>query len=107
MAARRKTADGALAYVARSPIHGRGLFAARRIPKDTMILEVEGVPTRREGAYTLWVDGKDGLRVTNDVRFVNHARPSNAALYADELWSIRAIEKDEEITHDYGAGWEE
>ena len=96
--------------VKKSPIHGRGLFAKRNIPADTRIGTIEGVPTKREGSYVIWSESKsgtwEGLRITNDLRYVNHDKRPNAAFYDDELWSLRAIRAGEEITHDYGEGWD-
>jgi SET domain-containing protein len=93
-----------LAVVGDSPIHGRGLFAARDIPADTLILRIEGRPTKRDGAHVIWTQddrGDHGFLVTNEARFVNHADDANAAFFDMELWSLRRIRKGEEITHDY------
>ena len=38
---------------------------------------------------------------------MNHAKRPNASFFGTELWSLRAIRKDEEITHNYGEAWEE
>ena len=104
-----KTKRGQLYEVRTSPIHGRGLFATCDIPKETLIGTIEGKPTKRDGSYTIWMDDDEGnsvgLRIMNDLRFVNHARPPNAGFYEDELWSVRRIRAGEEITHDYGQGW--
>ena len=94
-------------YVGKSPIHGRGLFAARDIPADTILLRLEGRPTQRDGSYVIWWEdetGEHGFRVTNDARYVNHADEANAAFFDMELWSLRRIRKGEEITHDYTGG---
>ncbi len=92
--------------VKQSAIHGRGLFAAQGIPVDTLILQVRGRRTRREGPHVLWSvdeEGRDqGLEVLNEARYVNHDDEPNACFYDEELWSLRAIEAGEEITHDYG-----
>ena len=98
-----------LAHVKRSPIHGRGLFARKDIPADTLIGTIEGVPTQRDGTYVIWDaegDGTRALRITNELRFVNHAKKPNAAFYEMELWSLRKIKAGDEITHDYGPGWD-
>ena len=88
--------------VARSAIHGRGLFATRRIRKGELIGRLEGKPTRRDGAYVLWLTDTEGFRVTNAMRFINHSDNPNAAYYDDlEVVAVRAIEPGEEITHDY------
>lgn len=100
-------ARNGLTYVARSAIHGRGLFASRRISRGTVIGHVEGTPTRRNGTYTLWLDEENGIRVTCNLRFINHSPQPNARYYDDlSVVALRNIEPHEEITHDYtnGAG---
>jgi len=72
-------AGSPLTRVRRSPIHGRGLFAASAIPKGTRLGRYEGEVTDRDGCYVLWVenearDGVYGVRGRNSLRFVNHAR---------------------------------
>jgi hypothetical protein len=94
-------------YVAPSRIHGRGLFAARDIPADTLILRIQGRAAKRDGPHVIWpADGAKGggFLVTNEARYVNHADKPNAAFYDMELWSVRRIREGEEITHDYSGG---
>ena len=109
-AATAPTDGEAFVFVAPSPIHGKGLFAARTIPKGTLIGRLEGVPARRDGTYVLWYTDDEGnevgLRGTNALRYVNHASRPNAIFYGLELSSLRRIRKGEEITHDYGPAWE-
>lgn len=98
------------AYVVKdSPIHGKGLFAARAIGGDELIGVFEARRTRKDGTYVLWLiddDGKEtGWRGINDLRFVNHSKQANAEFYDRELWSLRAIKKNDEILIDYG--WDE
>ncbi len=86
-----------------SAIHGRGLFAKVRIPKGTVLGKLEGELTDRDGAYVLWLDDKQGLRVKNDLKFINHASAPNAAYFDDlTVGTLRDIEPGEEITHNYG-----
>ena len=105
----KKNKPAPLYEVRSSGIHGRGLFATESIPADTLIGTIEGKPTTRHGAYTIWFEDEsgeaEGLRITNALRFVNHARPPNAAFFDTELWSLRRIRPGDEITHDYGPGW--
>lgn len=93
-------------YVAESDIHGRGVFAARHIRKGATIGTFEGVPTRRNGRYVLWVErddgGWDGRRGTGDLRFVNHSDTPNAEFRGWDLVALRAIRSGEEVTVDYG-----
>ena len=92
-----------------SGIHGSGLFAARPIAAGARIGEAAGPATRRDGPHVLWYEDEDGreraIRITNDLRFANHARPGNAVFHGTELWASRAIAAGEEITLDYGPAW--
>ena len=93
-----------LVYTGPSPIHGTGLFARLRIESGAHIGTYRGPSAKRNGTYVLWVyeEGQppQGRSGRNQLRYLNHARPGNAELYA-----LRRIEPDEEITFDYG--WEE
>ena len=94
--------------VGKSKIHGQGLFATADFPADTLILALAGRPTDEDGEHVIWFHGEDGMEgfeITNEARFVNHARKPNAVFYDEELWTLRAIRRGEEITHDYGEDW--
>lgn len=90
-------------YVADSEIHGKGLFAACRIPAGTIIGWLRTRPTsRRSGAYVLWLDESRRVEVTCDLKYINHAERPNACYYDDcSVVALRDIETGEEITHDY------
>jgi len=45
-----------------------------------------------------------GLELTNEFRFINHSSDPNCALTGLDVVTLRAVAKDEELTHDYG--WE-
>jgi SET domain-containing protein len=97
-------------YVGESARHGKGLFAARRIKADALIIALEGVPTTEDGIYVLWWEDEEGdhaMEVTNDARYVNHAAEPNAAYYDDGVYALRDIEAGEEITHHYGDSWDD
>ena len=110
MTERRETDEqlGTLVYIAESGIHGRGLFAARRIARDEYIGTFSGPKARRDGMHVLWVyesddeDSAVGRIGRNMLRFLNHAAGSNAAFDGFDLYATRAIRRDEEITIDYG-----
>lgn len=91
--------------VKESPLHGRGLFATQHIPQDTVIgwLVTEPVPEHElDGPYVLWVNGDKPVRVTCDMRFVNHSDEPNAAYFDDlSVMSLREIAPGEEILHNY------
>jgi len=85
-----------------SAIHGQGLFAAEDIAAGTLIGEVRGRPSNKDGAYVLWVDGVDGFEVTCDLKYINHSDTPNACYYDTlEVCAINDIKSGEEITHDY------
>ncbi len=107
---RQKYDDNPLAYVASSPIHGRGLFARRRIARDQFIGSYEGPATQRNGMHVLWVWNEErqrweGINGNNEMRFLNHSSTPNAEWWGTDLYAIRPIARDEEITFDYG--WDE
>jgi len=91
--------------VKESPIHGRGLFAATRIPQGTVIGHLQTADAHEnelDGPYVLWVDGEKPVEVTCDFRYINHNDEPNAAYYDDlSVMSLRDIEPGEELTHDY------
>lgn len=125
-------------YVARnSEIHGRGLYAKKKIPKDTWIVEYVGRKVSKEESDRLANElldkaKKDGgakvyMFILNDewdidgnvswntARLMNHSCAPNveAQTYDEkEIWfvALRDIEKDEELTFNYGfdlESWEE
>lgn len=107
---KRQYDDNLCAYVAESPIHGRGLFARRPIAKDDYIGSYEGPVTQRNGMHVLWIWNEDsqcweGINGKNEMRFLNHADKPNADWWGTDLYALRDIAADEEITFDYG--WEE
>ena len=92
-------------YVADSRIHGKGLFAARRIRAGTVIGRLRVRPVRGDGTYVLWLDEQRAVEVICDLRFINHAERPNACYYDDlSVVALRDIEIGEEITHDYACG---
>lgn len=97
--------------VATSPIHGRGVFARRRIPRGTRIGDFEGSRTKRNGMHVLWVVEEDGttvgIRGENELRFLNHSRVPNAEFRGASLYAVRNIQPGYEITFDYGDDWDD
>jgi SET domain-containing protein len=98
------------AYVADSPIHGRGLFAARALAAGDLIGIYEGPQVEEDGIYVLWVEdepgggwtGYDGL---NEMRFLNHSTAPNAEMDGLHCYALESIPAGREITIDYG--WED
>jgi len=103
--------DNPLAYVADSPIHGRGLFARVAIKKDAWIGTYDGPATRDDGMHVLWLwnderERWEGINGRNEMRFLNHSSDPNADWWGNDLYAIRPIARDEEITFHYGEDWE-
>jgi SET domain-containing protein len=115
--------------VRRSPIHGNGVFATRKIAPGECIVEYLGEriaweeATRRaeEAAGPLnhtfffsLADGRviDGGSHGNDARFINHACEGNCEALEDDsgrvfIYALVEIEKGEELTYNYALIYEE
>ncbi len=116
-----------LVKVRRSRIHGRGVFALRRIPKGTRIIEYLGDrmthaqadkryddhDERDNHTFLFSVDrglvidaGVDG----NDARFINHSCGPNCESVIEHrrvfIEAIHDIERGEELSYDYQIGRE-
>ena len=68
--------------VRESPVHGKGVFARRRLRPGQWIGRFEGDVTTENGTYVLWLIDEDGsevgIRGRNALRFLNHGHPPNA-----------------------------
>jgi uncharacterized protein len=117
-----KTNSGRRIVVRRSPIHGRGVFALRRIARGTRIIEYEGeriddaqalerYPEQLdrenhtfvfEVSEDLNIDGGSG---GNSSRFINHSCDPNCETVDEDcrifVEAMRDIEPGEELTYDY------
>ena len=113
--------------VRRSGIHGRGVYATRRIPKHTRVVEYLGDRITHEQADARYDakgqdDGHTFLFVVssrlvidagvngNDARFINHSCDPNCdtVIEGDRVFieSVRDIEPGEELAYEYGLTWE-
>jgi SET domain-containing protein len=111
--------------VRRSRVHGRGVFALRRIRKGTRIIEYLGDRVSHRQAdlryehkdiadnhtFLFIVDRSvviDGGANGNDARFINHScDPNCESLIEDRrvfIETIRTIQPGEELTYDYQIG---
>ena len=94
-----------------SPIHGRGVFAARRIEAGEAIIEGCRETLSDEALMALPEEERDFLSVmdgrtilmTPPSRFVNHSCSPNARGTDRADVAIRVIEAGEEVTVDYAA----
>jgi len=111
--------------VRESDIQGRGVFAARRVPKGTWIVQYTGEIITHEESDRRYDDDAmerhhtflfvldetyciDAAVGGSDARYINHScEPNCEAVYEEEdreIWivAVRDIGKGEELTYDYG-----
>ena len=94
-------------YVSDSHIHGKGLFASQDIKLGEVIGIIEGEPTTKDGDHVLWLSDEEGIHVTCDLRYINHAEKPNVCYYDSlEVIALRDIKQGEEFTHFYMPGYE-
>jgi SET domain-containing protein len=100
-----------IVYSAPSEIHGTGLFAKREITAGEYIGTYKGPRTDEDGTYVLWVfeEGKKpvGRNGRNLLRYLNHAEAGNAEFDGFDLYALRDILQDEEITFNYEGAYED
>jgi len=108
--------------VRRSPVHGMGAFALRRIRKGTRVVEYLGERVSHEEAdrryetkdatdahtFLFIVDSKTVIDAGvggNDARFLNHSCKPNCESVIESrrvfIEAIRTIQPGEEMTYDY------
>ncbi|HWI91716.1 MAG TPA: SET domain-containing protein [Flavisolibacter sp.] len=105
--------------VGKSKIHGKGLYATKKIPARKKIGSLAGEiiskKTAREKAklnesisiVELW-NGKalDASNVNNELRYINHSCKPNTYMrtidHHVEFYALRSIKPNEELTCNYG-----
>lgn len=97
-------------YVATSPIHGLGLFAARTLRAGELIGVYDGPQVTQDGPHVLWVEDEPdgawtGYDGRNEMRYMNHSVRPNAEMDGLQCYALREIPRDAEITIDYGPDW--
>lgn len=116
-----------LIKVRRSPVHGRGVFAVRRIPKGTRIIEYLGDRITHKQADRRYEDHDENDNHTflfsvdrtlvidaevggNDARFINHSCAPNCESVIEKrrvfIDALRDIAVGEELAYDYQIGRE-
>jgi hypothetical protein len=127
-AATRKEAQEQNPYVVvrNSKIHGRGVYAARRIRKGTRIIEYVGDRVSHEEAdarydakpddgHTFLFVVDDGICIDagiggNAARFINHKCDANCETIIEDrrvfIEALRTIQPGEELGYDYQLTWE-
>lgn len=109
--------------VRNSKIHGKGVFATRKIPAGTRIIEYKGEridwkeANRREEAkpadcfHTFFFSLDDGRIIDggvrgSDARWINHACEPNCEAQEEDgrvfIYALRDIRRGEELNYDYG-----
>ena len=98
----------AITQVKDSDLHGKGLFAAVNIQKNTIIGTLEGKTVNTDGLHVLWMnDGQDKFKVENDLKYINHSKQANVAYYDDfTVVALSDISQGQELLHNYGDDWE-
>ena len=97
-------------YVARSPIHGQGLYAAHELPGGELIGVYHGPLVEEDGMHVLWVEDEPGGEWSgydgqNEMRYMNHSPQPNAEMDGLHCYALEDIPPHTEITIDYG--WDE
>lgn len=97
-------------YVAASPIHGLGLFAARALRAGQLVGVYRGPRVDTDGPHVLWIEDEPGGDWTgydgrNEMRYLNHSSRPNAEMDGLRCYALRDIPPGDEITIDYG--WDE
>ena len=106
-----------------SPIHGKGVFAKKAIPKGTRIIEYMGKRILKEDlpsdlekglttlVYVMRLDDLtaiDGERDGNDARFFNHSCMPNCEVYFFDntpyIYAMEDISEGAELFFDYKMG---
>jgi SET domain-containing protein len=111
--------------VRRSRVHGRGVFALRRIRKGTRVIEYMGDRISHRQADLRYQDKSDRDNHTflfivdrgvvidagingNDARFINHSCDPNCESVIDDrrvfIEATRTIQPGEELSYDYQIG---
>ena len=119
----RKLTDSPRLFVARSKIHGLGLFAGEDIEWGRRVIQYRGEPLslkeakRRQRFYdsigfTCLIQFGDGLGIDgisggNESRFINHSDKPNLGAIRETKWhivfySLDDISEGDELTFNYG-----
>jgi hypothetical protein len=123
----RRRSPQRLYSVRNSPIHGRGVFALRRIPKGTRVIEYRGERISNEeadrrheeanqGPFTLLFEIDDSTIIDagvrgNSARYINHSCSPNCEAVNEDgrifIEARRDIRPGEELSYDYRLETEE
>ena len=105
--------------VRESGIHGRGVYAIKKIKKGSEIIEYTGERIGEEEAneryednpstYLFMVDDDiyiDGLSKGNEARFINHSCDPNCVAYLEDdnrvvIYALKKIRPGDELAYNY------
>ncbi|MDQ9169289.1 SET domain-containing protein-lysine N-methyltransferase [Oxalobacteraceae bacterium R-40] len=120
--------DSSPIVVRDSKVHGRGVFATRKIPEGSFIIEYMGEritereANRRKAAdpdnpfHTFFFSLENGKMIDgdadgNDARWINHSCEPNCEAREEKgrifIHALRDIKRGEELNYDYGLILEE
>ena len=96
-------------YVAESGIHGKGLFAKCKLKKGCLLGTYKG-PERTDidnsGPHVLWVETEEGSWLGRDgrnlLRYLNHHERPSAEFDGFDLYALKDIAPNQEVTIHYG-----
>lgn len=92
--------------VAKSKIHGTGLFATTSIKTGTVLGYCRTRKTGTPSDHTLWLESGP-VDVTCRLKYINHSASPNVAYYDDlSVVALKDLKPGEELTHHYGEEWE-
>jgi len=95
-----------LYYSKESGIHGEGLFSRVKFIADDYMGEYDGPDVVDNGPHVLWTEDEDDVWIARDgknlLRYLNHSKNPHAEFRGFELFALREILPNEEITIDYG-----
>lgn len=104
-------------YVATSSLHGKGVFATRKIKEGEIVGYYNARKTRltsEENPYVIEVydDNEQFVEYrlgTNEFRYINHSTEPNIDMRDDDfkMVALHDIVKNEELTWYYGSDFEE
>lgn len=100
-----------LLYMSNSMIDGKGCFAGVDLIPGILI-PIPGHDVKDETKFNLYREDESMFMPYNPFCFLNHSENNNADVYEDEdgnfvLLIAKVIKADQEITIDYGEGWDE
>lgn len=93
--------------VAKSPLHGKGLFAARAIASGELLGYCKTRRAKVADIHTLTLADGRLFDVTCTLKYINHSKRANVSYYDDfSVVALRDIAPGEELLHDYGDEWD-